>query len=113
MDTHDLTADVVVVGGGLAGVCSAVSAARNGAETILIHDRPMLGGNTSSEIRVHAGGADNSGKRPHARESGIIDEIRLEEAVRNPQRCYQMWDLILYEKCQEEDRLELHLNTTA
>ncbi|MFP3905000.1 MAG: FAD-dependent oxidoreductase, partial [Armatimonadota bacterium] len=103
----------VVVGGGLAGVCSALSAARHGAKTILIQDRPMLGGNTSSEIRVHAGGADCSGSRPHARESGIMEEIRLEEAARNPQRCAQIWDLILYEKCLDEENLDLHLNTTA
>lgn len=112
-DIHELTADVVVVGGGLSGVCAALAAARDGVWTILIHDRPMLGGNTSSEIRVHAGGADHSGARPHCRESGIIDEIRLEDAVRNPQRCAQMWDLILYEKCHDEAGLTLYLNTTC
>jgi len=90
-----------------------LAAARRGADTILVHDRPMLGGNTSSEIRVHAGGADCSGARPQCRESGIVDEIRLEDAARNPQRCAQMWDLILYEKCLEEDNLTLYLNTTC
>lgn len=112
-DMHQLSADVVVVGGGLSGVCAALAAARSGADTILIQDRPMLGGNTSSEIRVHAGGADNSGGRPGYRESGIVDEIRLEESARNPQRCAQMWDLVLYEKCYEEDKLTLLLNTTC
>jgi hypothetical protein len=113
IETHMLSADVIVVGGGLSGVASAIAAARLGARTILVHDRPMLGGNTSSEIRVHAGGADRSGARPHCRESGIMDEIRLEEAARNPQRCAQMWDLILYEKCLQEPHLSLYLNTTC
>lgn len=113
LQTHELSADVVVVGGGLSGVAAAIAAARSGARTILLHDRPMLGGNTSSEIRVHAGGADQSGERPHCRESGIVDEIRLDEAVRNPQRCAQMWDLVLYEKCLEEENLSLYLNTTC
>ena len=43
-----IEADLVVVGGGMAGVCAAVSAARNGARTVLVQDRPMPGGNASS-----------------------------------------------------------------
>lgn len=113
MEIHEISYDVVVVGGGLSGVCAALAAARSGAATCLIHDRPSLGGNTSSEIRVHASGADESGRRPHAREAGIVDELRLEEVSRNPQRCAQMWDLILYEKCVAEDNLKLYLNATA
>ncbi|MFA0756867.1 MAG: hypothetical protein YPKNTGVA_002396, partial [Candidatus Fervidibacter sp.] len=46
----ELEADVVVVGGGMAGVCAAIAAARNGASVVLIQDRPVLGGNSSSEI---------------------------------------------------------------
>jgi alanine dehydrogenase len=53
-----LEADVVVVGGGMAGVCAAIAAARNGASVVLIQDRPVLGGNSSSEIRMHIVGAD-------------------------------------------------------
>lgn len=48
--------DFVVVGGGIAGMCAAVSAARLGSKVALINDRPVLGGNNSSEIRVHLGG---------------------------------------------------------
>ena len=48
--------DFVVVGGGIAGMCAAVSAARLGCTVALVNDRPILGGNNSSEIRVHLGG---------------------------------------------------------
>ncbi len=111
MTRRHLEAEVVVVGGGLAGVCATVAAARSGAETLLIQDRPMLGGNTSSECRVHACGADRSGGRPHAREGGILEEMRLEEAVRNPQRSNSMWDLILEEWVRAEPNAEVLVNT--
>jgi hypothetical protein len=109
----DLTTDVAVVGGGLAGVCAAIAAARHGAQVVLIQDRPVLGGNTSSEIQVHATGADCSGGRPHAREGGILEEMRLTEAVRNPQRCGQVWDLVLWEWVTSEANLTLLLNSTC
>lgn len=48
--------DFVVVGGGIAGMCAAVSAARLGVKVALVHDRPVFGGNNSSEVRVHMGG---------------------------------------------------------
>lgn len=48
--------DFVVVGGGIAGMCAAVSAARGGLNVALVNDRPVLGGNNSSEVRVHLGG---------------------------------------------------------
>ena len=55
---RELNYDVVVVGGGMAGLCAAISSARNGANTALIHARSVLGGNASSEIRIHISGAD-------------------------------------------------------
>ena len=74
----DLEVDVMVAGGGMAGVCAALSAARNGARTVLVQDRSRLGGNASSEIRMHIVGADHHGGRSGWREGGLIEEIRLE-----------------------------------
>lgn len=118
IQTHTLTCDILVAGGGPAGVVCALAAARNGAEVILCQDRPVLGGNASSEVRMHIVGADASGGRgsklaTEAREGGIIEEIRLETCVRNPQRSASMLDLILYEKCRTEPNLTLMLNTAV
>ena len=52
-------ADLVVVGGGIAGISAAISAARLGLKVALVQDRPVLGGNNSSEVRVHLGGWQN------------------------------------------------------
>src|SRR5688500_9049911 len=109
---HKLTADVVVAGGGAAGLPAALAAARSGAKVILIHDRHVLGGNSSSEVRMHIVGADRHGKAPHARESGLIEELRLEDAVWNPQRSPHMWDQLLYDKVISEPNITLLLNTT-
>jgi len=113
--TKNLDADVVVVGGGMAGVCAAIAAARNGASVVLIQDRPVLGGNSSSEIRMHIVGADCHGSRndTDARETGILEELRLECAVRNPQRSASIWDLLLYEWIKREPNIVLLLNTSC
>lgn len=110
-----LEADVVVVGGGMAGVCAAIAAARNGVSVVLIQDRPVLGGNSSSEIRMHIVGADCHGGRKDtdSRETGILEELRLEAAVRNPQRSFSMWDLLLYEWVRREPNITLLLNTAC
>lgn len=105
--------DVVVIGGGMAGVCAAIAAARNGSQVVLVQDRSVLGGNASSEVRMHIVGADHHGNRrdTDAREGGIIEELRLEEAVRNPQRSASQFDLIMYEWVMREPNLTLMLNT--
>lgn len=95
----------------MSGVCAALAAARNGASVVLIQDRSMLGGNASSEVRMHIVGADCHGRRPGARESGIIEELRLEDSYRNPHRSYSQWDLLLYEKVQAESNITLLLDT--
>jgi hypothetical protein len=111
MTRRELHTDFVVVGGGLAGVCAALAAARNGGKVVLLQDRSVLGGNASSEIRMHVVGADVHGRRPGARESGLIEELRLEDAARNPHRSYSQWDLLLYEKVTAEPNITLLLDT--
>lgn len=108
---------LVVVGGGLSGLCAAIAAARQGTRTILIQDRPVLGGNSSSEIRVHPVGASVHGYNRDARETGLIEELFLEVRARtyglrqvNGQH-YPMWDVILAEKAEAEPNLTLLLNT--
>lgn len=113
-DTKLLSTDILIAGGGMTGVAAALAAARNGARVIVCQDRSVLGGNASSEIRMNISGASTVGMEleTERRESGIIEEIVLECAVRNPQRSASMLDLILYEKCRAEPNLTLLLNTT-
>ncbi|MCU0791402.1 MAG: FAD-dependent oxidoreductase [Opitutaceae bacterium] len=111
LKTIELTTDLLVAGGGLSGVCAALAAARNGARVVLVQDRSVLGGNASSEIKMHVVGADCHGAKPGARESGIIEELRLEDAARNPAGVYSQWDLLLYEKVKLEPNIRLLLDT--
>ena len=108
-----VTYDVAVIGGGAAGICAAVAAARNGAKTVLVQDRPVLGGNASSEIRVHLNGVNHLKNGLPERETGIIEEILLHNRFHNPQESYPVWDHILYDFVTREPNLELMLNTSA
>jgi len=65
--------DMVVVGGGVAGTTAAISAARLGLKVALIQDRPVLGGNNSSEVRVHLGGRINI--EPYPRLGDVVKEF--------------------------------------
>jgi hypothetical protein len=65
--------DLCVVGGGIAGICAAVSAARLGLSVALVHDRPVLGGNNSSEVRVHLGAYQNL--PPYPRLGDVLAEF--------------------------------------
>ncbi len=107
----ELQADFVVAGGGISGVCAALAAARNGASVVLVQNRSVLGGNASSEIRMHIVGADAHGKKPGARETGLMEELRLEDAATNPQRSFSVWDLMLYDKVISEPGISLLLDT--
>ena len=107
--TVQLACDFCVVGGGLAGMCAAIAAARGGAQVVLMQDRPVLGGNCSSEIRMWVRGA--AGK--HNRETGILSELEEENIYRNPTLNYSLWDSVLYEKVRAEKNITLLLNCTC
>ena len=101
-----LEADLCVVGGGMAGICAAIAAAREGARVVLMQERPVLGGNASSEIRMWICGAHGENNR----ETGIIEEIALENLRRNPTKNFHIWDTVLYDFVLREKNITLLLN---
>ncbi|KAJ4245828.1 hypothetical protein NW762_013952 [Fusarium torreyae] len=110
---RNLSAYLCVCGGGFAGTIAAISAARNGVEVILIQDRPVLGGNASSEVRLWILGATSHmfNNNRYAREGGLVDEILLENLYRNPEGNPLILDTILLEKVRVESNIQLLLNT--
>lgn len=106
------TYDVVIVGGGLTGVCAAIASARGGAITALIQDRPVLGGNASSEIRMHVCGASANRMKENAEETGILHEILLDNKACNDYYNYSIWDNVLFQKVKGQENLTLYLNTS-
>lgn len=110
MKKVSLECDVLVAGGGLAGICAAISAARHGKKVVLVQDRSRLGGNSSSEIKMHPLGVKSP--RTGWREGGLIEELKLENAANNPQLSWEMWDLLLYDKCVSEKNITLILDTS-
>ena len=99
-------AEFCVVGGGMAGTIAAVAAARKGTKTVLVQDRPVLGGNASSEIRMWICGAH--GENNH--ETGLLEEILLENLYRQTYPNYQVWDSVMWEFAHFQDNLTLILN---
>jgi hypothetical protein len=112
---RELTAEIVVVGGGVAGVCFAVAAARGGASVILVQDRPVLGGNASSEVRLWMNGATSHGYNNNrwARESGVMNEILMHNIYRNPGGNAHVLDTIFLDIVLAESRLTLLLDTAV
>lgn len=108
------TTDLCVCGGGLSGVCTAITAARQGVRVILIQDRPVLGGNASSEVRLWILGATSHmfNNNRYAREGGLVDEILTENMYRNPEGNPVILDTLLLDKVIAEDNILLLLNTT-
>ncbi len=88
--------DLVVAGGGLAGICAAISASRNGQSVALVQDRPVLGGNASSEVRLWALGATShmGNNNRFAREGGVMGEILEENLYRNKEGNPVIFDMI-------------------
>jgi len=111
MRTQTVEADIVVVGGGLAGVSAAVAAARTGRQVVLVNNRPVLGGNSSSEVRVWVCGATAHGNQRWARETGIVGEMYVENQYRNPEGNPVYWDDVVLDTVRREENLRLFLNT--
>lgn len=109
MRTLNHECELCVVGGGIAGICTALSAARHGVKTVLVQDRAMLGGNASSEMRVWICGAHGEDNR----ETGIVEELMLENYYQNPGMKYSIWDAMLFEKVYYQENLTLLLNTSC
>ena len=103
--------ELCVIGGGFGGMLTAIAAARHGTKVILMHDRPVLGGNASSEIRMWICGAGTRVR--NLQETGIMEELMLENMHRNPERNYTIWDSILYEKVRMEENITLMLNCSC
>ena len=106
-ETHEF--DVCVIGGGMAGVCAAIAAARNGAKTAIVQDRPVFGGNASSEVRMWICGAHGE----HNKETGILEEIQLENQYRNADGNYSIWDSVLWGKIFFQPNLTPFLNCSC
>ncbi len=105
--------DFCVVGAGMAGLCAALAAARKGAKVALMHDRPVLGGNASSEIRMHICGADRHNGVKNMRETGILEELRLENLALNPNKNYSVWDAVLFDFVKSEPNITPIYNCTV
>ena len=90
-------------------MCAGIAAARHGASVIIMQDRPLYGGNASGEIRMWVSGAGGE----NCRETGIIEEIMLENLYRNPERSYPIWDSILYEFVANEENITSLMNCSC
>ena len=104
-----LNCDVCIVGGGLAGSFAAIAAARHGMRVVLMQDRPMAGGNASSEIRMWVRGATNK----YDRESGLIAELEERNIHDNPTLNHCLFDATLYNMLKEQENITLLFNTSC
>ncbi|MFN9721596.1 MAG: FAD-dependent oxidoreductase [Planctomycetota bacterium] len=102
--------DLVVIGGGYAGIGAAVSAARMGCRVALIQDRPVLGGNGSSEVRVWAMGNIRRGRYPRIGE--IVEEF-ADKATKSPGRAEEFGDDLKEKVVRGEKNIDLFLNHHA
>ncbi len=112
-ETH--RTELAIVGGGLSGVCTAITAARKGVKVTLVQDRPVLGGNSSSEVRLWILGATShlGNNNRWSREGGVIDEILVENTYINKEGNPLIFDAILLDKVKAEPNITLLLNTAV
>ncbi|MBP3435948.1 MAG: FAD-dependent oxidoreductase [Clostridia bacterium] len=104
-----ISCDLCVIGGGLSGSFAALEAARHGAKVVLMQDRPMLGGNASSEIRMWVRGA----KGTYNRETGLISEFEERNIYYNPTLTHSVLDATLYGMLAENKNITLLMNTSC
>ena len=109
LTTKKICCDFCVVGGGISGMCAAIGAAREGASVVLMQERPVLGGNASSEMRMWICGSFGENNR----ETGILEELALENMYRNPSKSYPLWDTVLFDFVKREKNITLLLNCTC
>ncbi|MCI5530012.1 MAG: FAD-dependent oxidoreductase [Blautia sp.] len=107
-----LKASLIVAGGGLSGVCAALAAARIGIDTILVHNRPVLGGNSSSEIRVWTRGATGGGNL-FSEEMGVLGILKMRNLYTNPRFNPVFWDEVLLDAVLGQKNITLLLNTNV
>lgn len=111
MKTEEIKVQFCVIGGGMAGLCAAVAAARRGVKTALVQDRPVLGGNASGEVRMWIRGAGQH--FPFYREGGIVEELSMKNIRYNPTLSFGIWDGLLYDTAASEPNLTLLLNASC
>jgi hypothetical protein len=117
-----IKSDFTVIGGGIAGMCAAIAAARHGVRVVLVHSRPVLGGNASSEIGITINGAANNGAGPsvYGRETGIMDDVKMKILRLNQEKLngftshdFPMMDAAYFDLVYAEKNITVYMNTTA
>ncbi|EOR94166.1 hypothetical protein ADIARSV_2661 [Arcticibacter svalbardensis MN12-7] len=113
--TENFDIELTVIGGGMSGVCTAITAARKGVKVVLLQDRPVLGGNASSEVRLWILGATShmGNNNRWSREGGVINEILVENTYNNKEGNPLIFDTILLDKVISEPNITLLLNTAV
>ena len=107
---HEIRTELAVVGAGPAGICAAIASARLGIKTLLIGNRPVVGGNSSSEIRVWTRGAAGAGNL-YAEEMGVWGILKLRNLYRNPDGNPVFWSETLLDSLMQQENLSFYLNT--
>ena len=104
--------DLVVVGGGIPGICTAIQASRLGLKVALINNRTAFGGNGSAELMINICGAAGMQEfNFNARETGIVEELWLDNIYKNPRGNRWQWDGIVLDKLYAEENIQLFPNT--